>query len=67
MSLEETPEPTKKVRQTPILLKKTKNKNKKKQVAAAGRNQPVGTTRCAISASVFSAKINGLRTHTGEN
>ena len=52
MSLQETPEPTKKVRQTPILLKK----EKKNQVAAAGKNQPAGTTRYAISVSVFSAK-----------
>ena len=63
MSLQETPEPTKKVRQTPILLKK----EKKNQVAAAGKNQPAGTTRYAISVSVFSAKMNGLRIHTGEN
>ena len=61
MSLQETPEPTKKVRQTPILLKK------KNQVAASGKNQPAGTTRYAISVSVFSAKMNGLRIHTGEN
>lgn len=59
MSLEETPEPTKKVRQTSILLKK--------KVKAVGKNQPVGTTRYAISVTVFSAKMNGLRIHTGEH